>query len=75
MKNTIHPFALGSNIMVEIVNGNLRQLEAVSFNLIKEISVDSLTEQQIAAIEAKRKACSDAAIAQGFQRAGYINEK
>jgi hypothetical protein len=75
MKNTIRPFHLGSNVMVEIVNGTLRQLKADTLETIKEIPVSSLTDQQIAALENSRKKCSDAAIAQGFQKAGYVNEQ
>ena len=75
MKNTINPFSLGGNVMVEIVNGTIRQLKADTLELIKEVPVDSLNEQQIAAIENRRKVCADASIAQGFQKAGYVNEQ
>ena len=75
MKNTIHPFSLGGNVMVEIVNGTLRQLNGETLALIKEVPVASLTEQQITAIDARRKACTEASIAQGYQKPGFVNEK
>ena len=75
MQNTILPFALGSNVMIEIIDGMIRQLEPITGKLIKEIPVASLNTQQFAAIEKARKACQEASIAQGFRTAGYANAK
>jgi hypothetical protein len=75
MKDTIRPFHLGSNIMIEITNGIVRQLEPVTLKLIKEIPVSALNEQQIAGIEKAREACTAAMIAQGFLPADSINRK
>lgn len=75
MQDTIRPFALGSNIMVEIVNGTIRQLKAETLELIKEIPAASLNEQQVAAIEKAREACTAAMIAQGFLPVGTKNAK
>ena len=74
MKNTIIPFAIGSNVMIEVIDGILRQLEPITGKLIKELPVSALNPQQFAAIEKARKACEDASIAQGFKTAGYVNE-
>lgn len=73
MQDTIRPFHLGSNIMIEIANGTVRQLAPVSLNLIKEIPVSSLNEQQVAGMEKAREACIAAMIAQGFLPAGSNN--
>jgi hypothetical protein len=73
MQDTIRPFHLGSNIMIEIANGTVRQLAPVSLNLIKEIPVSSLNEQQVAGMEKAREACTAAMIAQGFLPAGSNN--
>jgi hypothetical protein len=75
MQDTIRPFHLGSNIMIEITNGTVRQLEPVTLKLLKEIPVSSLNEQQIAGIEKAREACTAAMIAQGFLPADSINRK
>jgi len=75
MQDTIRPFHLGSNIMIEITNGTVRQLEPVSLNLIKEIPVSALNEQQVAGMEKAREACTAASIAQGFLPAGSNNRK
>ena len=73
MQDTIRPFRLGSNIMIEITNDIVRQLEPVTLKLLKEIPVSSLNEQQIAGIEKAREACTAAMIAQGFLPAGSNN--
>jgi hypothetical protein len=75
MKNTIRPFALGSNVMIEIVNGTIRQLKSDTLELIKEISCELLNDQQVAAIEKARNTCTAAMIAQGFLPVGSTNEK
>jgi hypothetical protein len=75
MQDTIRPFHLGSNIMIEIVNGTVRQLKPVTLELIKEVPVASFNEQQVAVIEKAREACTAAMIAQGFLPAGIKNCK
>jgi hypothetical protein len=75
MQDTIRPFHLGSNIMIEITNGIVRQLKPVTLKLIKEIPVSALNEQQIVGIEKAREACTAAMIAQGFLPADSINRK
>ncbi len=75
MQDTIRPFHLGSNIMIEIVNGTVRQLKPVTLELIKEIPVAALTEQQVAGIEKAREACTAAMIEQGFLPAETKNVK
>ena len=75
MKNTKNPFHLGSNVMVEIVDGIVRQIDPATQKLIREIPVTSLNDQQSEAINKARKACEEAAVAQGFKPAGYKNEQ
>jgi hypothetical protein len=75
MQDTIRPFHLGSNIMIEIANGTVRQLEPVTLKLLKEIPVSALNEQQVAGMEKAREACTAAMIAQGFLPTGCTNRK
>ena len=75
MKDTIRPFALGSNVLVEIVSGVIRQINNETKELIKEIPVSALNQQQIEAIERARESATAAMIAQGFFPAGTVNSK
>jgi len=70
LSNTDRPFAVGSGISIEILDGTISQvkIEGETKTIIKSFPASQLTTQQAEAITRARVACTAARKAQGWDK-------